>query len=244
MTVANAISVASGDHVIDARMLTTSQLNLSLRTAVASGKRNVTILNPDARNSLGVGLIRPCNITFSGSVGYYCCAFCDGINATIEGNSGWGLGSNLMSGRIIVRKDAGASVGASMRGGEILVCGTAGARAGILMKGGTLVIAGDSGFMTGFMMQKGRIIVLGNVGHAAGDSLYEGLLYVGGKIGSLGADAKIEGTTPKEDAQVKYRVKALKIDAVLPHKFQKIVSAKKLYHYDSLEPLERERLVI
>ena len=31
---------------------------------------------------------------------------------------------------------------------------------------------------------------------------------------------------------------------LIPSTFQKITSKKKLYHYDSLEPLERDRLVI
>jgi glutamate synthase domain-containing protein 3 len=238
-------ALVSQGYSIDARKLTTRQLNSSIKSAVSKRRKSITILNPDARHNLAVGIVSPCNLSFAGSVGYYCCSYCDGVNATIEGNSGWGLGDNLMSGRIVVKEDAGASVGASMRGGEILVWGDAGARAGISMKGGSLMIAGKSGFLTGFMLQKGRIIVLGDVGDAAGDSMYEGVVYVGGEIDSLGADAKVESTTRKEDAELKATLKALKIRVdLLPTRFRKIVSAKKLYHYDSLEPLERERLVI
>lgn len=238
-------ALVSQGYSIDARRLTTRQLNASIKSAASKGRKNITILNPDARHNLAVGIITRCNLSFAGSVGYYCCAYCDGISATIEGNSGWGLGDNLMSGSIVVKEDAGASVGASMRGGEILVWGNAGARAGISMKGGTLTIAGNSGFLTGFMMQRGKIIVLGDVGDAAGDSMYEGVVYAGGEIDSLGADAKIESTTRKEDSALKTFLEALKFRAgILPKRFRKIVSAKRLYHYDSLEPLERERLVI
>jgi len=221
------------------------ELNSKIRTLVSRGKRNITIRNPDARHNLAVGLLNPCNVTFNGSVGYYCCAFCDGINATVIGNSGWGLGDNLMSGRIVVTRDAGASVAASMRNGEVLVLGNSGARAGISMKGGTLVIAGSSGFLTGFMMQKGRIVVLGDVGSGAGDSMYEGVIFVGGKVRSLGADAKIEPTGTKEVHGLLALLRALKVpESRIPDRFTKVVSKRKLYHYDSLEPLERERLVI
>jgi glutamate synthase domain-containing protein 3 len=232
-------------QAIDAKKITTRELNSKIKSLIVHGKKNVVIRNPDARNNLVVGILDTCNITFDGSVGYYCCAYCDRINVIIHGNAGWGLGDNLISGRIVLKGDAGASVGASMRAGEIIVWGNTGARAGISMKGGTLVITGDSGFLTGFMMQKGKIIVLGDVGDAAGDSMYEGVIFVGGKVGSLGADAKVESASSDEENEVITILKRLGVkDSDLPKRLSKIVSKKKLYHYDSLEPLERERLVI
>lgn len=238
-------SIASETFFLDARRLPVRELNSTIRALVSKGKSNITIRNPDARHNLAVGLLRKCSVTFNGSVGYYCCAYCDGISATVIGNSGWGLGDNLMAGRIVVTRDAGASVAASMRNGEVLVLGNSGARAGISMKGGTLVIAGNSGFLTGFMMQKGRIVVLGDVGGGAGDSMYEGVIFVGGKVRSLGADAEVERTETKEEREVLALLRALKVpESRIPSKFTKVVSKKKLYHYDSLEPLERERLVI
>ena len=229
----------------DARRFTTRELNAKIKGLVSQGRKEIAILNPEARHNLGVGILQKCTLYFDGSVGYYCLSYCDGIEATIAGNSGWGLGDNLMSGRIIVNRNAGASVGASMRGGEIIVWGNAGARAGISMKGGTLIISGSSGFLTGFMMQKGRIIVLGDLGAAAGDSMYEGVIYFGGKVESLGADAKVEAARSSEEGEVIATLKRAGANPkVLPSGFRKIVSKKKLYHYDSLEPLERERLVI
>ena len=147
--------------VLDGERLTTRELNSAIKDLIGRGAREITILNPDARHNLAVGVLDPCQINFDGSVGYYCLAFCEQVSATIKGNAGWGLGDNLMSGRIALTRDAGSSVGASMRGGEMVVHGNAGARAGISMKGGTLVIGGNSGFLTGFMMQKGRIMVAG-----------------------------------------------------------------------------------
>lgn len=230
---------------MDARALSTREINSGIKRLLSKGPRRITVLHPDAKHNLCVGVITSGSIVFEGSVGYYCCSYCDGIEVTVEGNTGWGFGDNLMSGMILVRRDAGASLAASMRGGRIVVLGNAGARAGISMKGGDLVIAGSAGFLTGFMMQKGRIIVLGDVGDAAGDSMYEGVVYVGGEIGSLGADAKVEPVGPEEYVEVVSAIEKLKIPASrIPKALRKIVSAKRLYHYDSLEPLERERFVI
>jgi len=234
-----------GHKVLDGERLTTRELNSAIKDLIGRGAKEITILNPDARHNLAVGVLDPCLINFDGSVGYYCLAFCEQVSATIKGNAGWGLGDNMMSGRIVLTRDAGSSVGASMRGGEIVVHGNAGARAGISMKGGSLVIGGSSGFLTGFMMQKGRIIVLGDAGSAAGDSMYEGTIYVGGKVHSLGSDARVEKPGPRERDEIVSLLERSGISGErLPKKLTKIVSKKKLYHYDSLEPLERDRLVI
>jgi methylamine---glutamate N-methyltransferase subunit B len=232
---------------IDARKLTTRDLNTSIKELISKGrkKQTIEILNPDARHNMAVGIVHPCRITFQGSVGYYCSSYCDGVDVTIEGNAGWGLGDNLMSGRIAVLGDSGASTGASMRGGAIIVNGNAGARLGISMKGGELIVTGNSGFLTGFMMQKGRVIVLGNVGDAGGDSMYEGIVYFGGRVDSLGADAIVEAVSPEEYREVSDSLEKNRIpNRLVPRTLRKIVSSKKLYHYDSLEPLERDRLVI
>jgi len=231
--------------VVDAKGLATRELNKRLHDLVSQGKTRITVTNPEARHNLGVGLVQKCRLEFEGSVGYYCLSFCDGIDATVRGNSGWGLGDNLMSGRIVVTRSVGSSTGASMRGGEIIVWGDAGARTGISMKGGTVIVAGDSGFLTGFMMQKGRIIVLGDVGSAPGNSMYEGVIYLGGKVKSVGADAKVEPVTGKEAKEVAGILESAGARPEdIPLSFKKIVSKKKLYHYDSLEPLERDRMVI
>jgi glutamate synthase domain-containing protein 3 len=124
-----------------------------------------------------------------------------------------------------------------MRGGEMFVGGNAGARAGISMKGGALIVRGNTGFATGFMMQKGRIIVCGDVGEAVGDSMYEGVIYVAGSIGSLGNDAMIEDISEDELISIWGSLESYGIDK--KHEFTKIVSAKKLYHFDSLERLEK-----
>ncbi len=222
---------------LDAATLTTTQLNAKIKELAADGSHDIRVLNPQARHNLAVGILTPCRITIEGSVGYYASSLMDGPEVTINGNAGWALGENLMRGKIVLTKDAGASVATSIRGGEVFVGGNAGARAGISMKGGTLIVRGNAGFLTGFMMQKGRIIVCGDVGNAVGDSMYEGAIYVAGKIGSLGSDAKVDEVTEDElhgiwEILEEYGVKDR-------YTFTKIVSAKTLYHFDSLERLEK-----
>ena len=66
--------------------------------------------------------------------------------------------------------------------------------------------------------------------------MYEGIIYVGGEIGSLGNDAKTEAISEEELIGLWNTLEENGIDDK-PH-FTKIVSAKKLYHLDSLERLE------
>ncbi len=222
---------------LDATELTTREINSQIKALARSGEDEIVVLNPGARHNLAVGIQLPCKITIEGSVGYYAATQLDGPEISIDGNAGWALGENLMNGKIKLSKNAGASVAASMRGGETFIGGSAGARAGIGMKGGTLLVAGDSGFLTGFMMQKGRIIVCGDVGDAAGDSMYEGTIYFGGKVGSLGADAMF--AEPTEDELIELWAELEQNGISEKPRFRKIVSEKKLYHYDTLERLER-----
>ena len=222
---------------LDASELTTRELNKEIKALAEEGVDEIVITNPAARHNLAVGIRRPCNIKIEGSVGYYAASQLDGPEISIDGNAGWALGENLMSGKISLSRSAGASVAASMRGGEVFVGGNAGARAGISMKGGTLLVAGDSGFLTGFMMQKGRIIVCGSIGEAAGDSMYEGTIYVGGEVGSLGADSRYE--EPGEDELIELWAELEQKGVAGRPRFRKIVSEKKLYHYDTLERFER-----
>ena len=222
--------------VLDAEQLTTRELNTQIRELSQAGA-DITVLNPQARHNIAVAIMHPCKIDIQGSVGYYCASLLDGPEVIIRGNAGWALGENLMRGKIALSKDAGASVAASMRGGEVFVGGNTGARAGISMKGGSLVVGGSTGFMTGFMMQKGRIVVCGDTGDALGDSMYEGTIFVGGRIGSLGNDAEIAEISDEEQAALWKELASHGVPQ-RPH-FRKIVSSKKLYHFDSLERLEK-----
>jgi glutamate synthase domain-containing protein 3 len=229
-----------GDRAsFDARELTTRQINLEMRRLVYElGVREVTVKNPGAKHSLGVGILKRCKITFEGSLGYFACGLIDGPEVHITGRVGWSACENMMSGVCVIDSNAGSLTAAAIRGGDVVVHGQVGARTGIDQKGGTVIVLGDAGSMTGFMMQRGRQIICGNAGHGLGDSMYDGVLYVGGKVASLGIDC-VPGEWTDADTELierKFRIYGLGD----PPELQKFVCGKKLYNYDSLEPSERK----
>ena len=70
--------------------------------------------------------------------------------------------------------------------------------------------------------------------------MYEGTIYVAGDIASLGADATVEEMSEDELIDVLATLEARGIKG--KRSFTKVVSAKRLYHYDSLERLEKSAL--
>ncbi|HET7352922.1 MAG TPA: hypothetical protein VFJ11_02590 [Gaiellaceae bacterium] len=223
----------------DAKELTTRQINLELRWLLyEQGVRDVTVLNPGARHSLGVGILTRCKITFDGSLGYFGCGLIDGPEIHVKGRVGWSSCENMMSGVVVIDSNAGSLTGAALRGGDLVVKGMVGARTGIDQKGGTIIVLGRAGSMTGFMMQRGRMILCGDVGHGLGDSMYDGTIYAAGKVASLGIDC-VPGEWTDADTELierKFRIYGLGA----PPDFQKFVCGKKLYNYDNLEPSERK----
>ncbi len=226
----------------DARELTTRQINLELRRLVYDlGVHEVTVKNPGAKHSLGVGILARCKITFEGSIGYFACGLIDGPEVHITGRVGWSACENMMSGVCVIDGNAGSLTAAALRGGDVVIKGQVGARTGIDQKGGTVIILGHAGSMTGFMMQRGRQIIVGDAGHGLGDSMYDGTLYVGGKVASLGIDC-IPGEWTDADTEFvnrKFSIYGLGDPPLL----QKFVCGKKLYNYDSLEPSERKMVL-
>jgi methylamine---glutamate N-methyltransferase subunit B len=223
----------------DAKDLTTRQINLELRRLLyEEGIEDVTVLNPGAKHSLGVGILTRCRITFDGSLGYFGCGLIDGPEIHVKGRVGWSACENMMSGVVVIDSNAGSLTAAAIRGGDVVVKGRVGARTGIDQKGGTVIVLGDAGSMTGFMMQRGRQILCGNVGHGLGDSMYDGTIYVAGTVASLGIDC-VPGEWTDSDTELierKFRIYGLG----RPPAFQKFVCGKKLYNYDNLEPSERK----
>jgi len=223
----------------DAADLTTRQINLELRWLIyEQGARDVTVLNPGAKHSIGVGILQRCKIRYEGSLGYFGLGLIDGPEITVTGRVGWSVCENMMSGVVVIEKNAGSLTGAAMRGGDLIIKGAVGARTGIDQKGGTIIVGGDAGTMTAFMMQRGRQIILGNVGNGLGDSMYDGTIYVAGKVKSLGIDC-VEGEWTDADTELverKFRIYGLGD----PPPLQKFVCGKMLYNYDNLEPSERK----
>jgi methylamine---glutamate N-methyltransferase subunit B len=237
------VSEIDGDRaVFDATKLTTRQINLELRNLIyEQGMTDVTVKNPGAKHSIGVGILQRCRIRFEGSLGYFGVGLIDGPEITITGRVGWSVCENMMSGVVRIEKNAGSLTGAALRGGDIVVKGAVGARTGIDQKGGTIIVGGDAGSSTAFMMQRGRQIILGDVGPGLGDSMYDGEIYVAGTVKSLGIDC-VPGDWTDADTELidrKFRIYGLGS----PPEFQKFVCGKVLYNYDNLEPSERKLVI-
>jgi glutamate synthase domain-containing protein 3 len=234
------IAEIEGDTArFDARDLSTRKINSELRWLLyEQGVKDVTVLNPSARHSLGVGILTRCRLTFDGSLGYFGLGLLDGGEVQVNGRVGWSVAENMMSGTVVIEGNSGSLAGAAIRGGDLVIKGRTGARTGIDQKGGTIIVMGSAGSMTGFMMQRGRQIILGDVGHGLGDSMYDGTLYVAGKVASLGIDC-VEGEWTDADTELierKFSIYGLGS----PPELTKFVCGKKLYNYDSLEPSERK----
>ena len=223
----------------DAAELTVRQINLELRWLLyEQGVRDVVIRNPGAKHSLGVCILQRCTLRFEGSLGYFGLGLIDGPEAIVTGRVGWSVAENMMSGVVVVDKNAGSLAGAALRGGDLVVRGDVGARTGIDQKGGTIIVGGNAGLLTGFMLQRGRQIICGNVGPGLGDSMYDGAIYVGGKVASLGVDC-VEAEL--DDADTEFLDRKLGIYGMdRPGSFRKFVCGKKLWNYDNLEPSERK----
>jgi len=234
------ISEISGDKaVFDAKNLTTRQINLELRWLLnEQGVTDVTVENPGAKHSVGVGILTRCRIHFKGSLGYFGVGLIDGPEIQIDGRVGWSACENMMSGVVVIEHNAGSLTAAALRGGDVVVKGQVGARTGIDQKGGTILVLGSAGSMTGFMMQRGRQILCGDVGPGLGDSMYDGTIYVAGQVKSLGIDC-VPGEWTDADTELIDRKFAI-YGLGTPPELQKFVCGKKLYNYDTLEPSERK----
>ncbi|HAK53735.1 MAG TPA: GXGXG motif-containing protein [Gammaproteobacteria bacterium] len=226
---------------IDAQSLSQEEVNAEIRRLMSDGVGTITVRNPGAKHSLGVGILSRLNLHFDGSLGYFGCGLLDGPNVTVSGRVGWSCGENMMAGTILIKKNAGSTFGAAIRGGDLVCKGDVGSRTGIDQKGGTIIVGGRTGAFSGFMMQRGRMVILGDAGKNLGDSMYDGTIYVGGKIADLGVDA-VEGEMTDLDRDWLTR-KLGQYGLEAPNGAQnmtKIVSGKQLWNYDNLEPTEKK----
>ena len=122
------ISEIDGERaVLDARELSTRKINAELRWLLyEQGIKDVTVLNPSARHSLGTGILTRCRITFEGSLGYFGAGLIDGPEIQINGRVGWSVAENMMSGVVVIESNAGSLTGAALRGGDLVVNNLAG----------------------------------------------------------------------------------------------------------------------
>ena len=228
----------------DAESMTTQEINLHIRNLMKAGHGSITIKNPSAKHSLGVGILNRVNLHFEGSLGYFGCGLNDGPNITVSGRVGWSCGENMLSGTAVIEKNAGSTFGAAIRGGDLVCKGDVGSRTGIDQKGGTIIVGGRTGAFSGFMMQRGRMIVLGDAGMNLGDSIYDGTIYVGGKIQNLGVDAVEAEMTDLEEQWLTTKLTLYGLEAPNGVKnMTKITSGKQLWNYDNLEPSEKKLIL-
>jgi len=229
---------------IDADKLDGQAVNLEIRRLMGEGTGTIVIKNPGAKHALGGGILNRLQLYFEGSLGYFGIGLIDGPNVRISGRVGWSCAENMMSGTVVIEKNAGSTFGAAIRGGDLVCKGDVGSRTGIDMKGGTIIVGGRTGIFTGFMMQRGRMVILGDAGANLGDSMYDGTIYVGGKIASLGVDAVPGEMT---DLDVQWLKRKLAIYGLETPKgvenMTKIVAGKRLWNYDNLEPTEKKLIL-
>ncbi len=217
---------------IDLARTPVREANEQIRRHAAAGE-DVTVLNPDARHHIGVGLTDAVNVHVRGSAGYFCAGLTDRARFTVDNNVGWGLGDNMYSGSVIVGGNAGAIPGVGIRGAEIVIRGNMGSRAGQVMKAGTLCCAGNANFMAGYMMYGGRIIILGDSGEKVGEDMTAGDIYVAGKVQTLGSDATMGDMAAEELDSLREFLDRHEI--AFKGAFQKVVNAGKRLRYPTSE---------
>ncbi|MEM7302761.1 MAG: GXGXG motif-containing protein [Pseudomonadota bacterium] len=229
---------------IDTDEMSTTEVNAKMRELMEAGHGTIVVKNPRGKHSLGVGILNKLNLIYEGSLGYFAVGLIDGPNVRINGRVGWSCGENMMSGTVVIEKNAGSTFGAAIRGGDLVCRGSVGSRTGIDMKGGTIIVGGDTGALSGFMMQRGRMIVCGNAGKNLGDSMYDGTIYVGGEIRSLGVDAVEAELTELDRAWLTRKLTQYELmpENGVDH-FTKIVAGKQLWNYDNLEPNEKKLIL-
>ena len=217
---------------IDLAKTPVREANERIRACGAAGE-DVTVVNPDARHHIGVGLTDAIHVRVRGSAGYFCAGLTDRASFEVDNNVGWGLGDNMYSGSVVVRGNAGAIAGVGIRGAELVVHGNIGSRAGQVMKEGTLACGGNANFMAGYMMYGGRIIILGDSGERVGEDMTGGTIYVGGAVASLGSDAVEVDLDDAEQDSIREFLDRYQ----LRHrgKFKKVVNAGKKLRYGTAE---------
>ena len=202
------------------------------RDAPGAGVKRVKILNADGAHSIAAGVNAQLDVEIDGHAGYYAGGMNMHANITVHGNAGPGVGENMMSGTIRVEGFASTAAGASAHGGLLVILGDAALRCGISLKGGDIVVGGSVGSFSAFMAQAGRMVICGDAGDALGDSLYEAVIYVRGKVRSLGADARFEPMAEADYAAVRELLGKAGLFHD-PKSFQRVASAKGLYHWNS-----------
>ena len=200
--------------------------------ASTNGVELIEILNPDGIHSIAAGVDANVAVEIRGHAGYFVAGMNKCASVTVHGNVGWSVAENIISGTVRVKGHASECAGASGHGGLVVVEGDASSRCGISMKGCNIVVGGSVGHFSAFMAQAGTLVVCGDAGPNLGDSLYEATIYVRGKIHSLGADTQEEEMQPADIQCVARLLEAAVIESDVGD-FKRVVSARRLYHWNA-----------
>jgi len=207
------------------------EINEDIQAAASRGE-SIRVVNTLSRHNLGIGLPDKAQLSFEGSVGYYCGGLNTGARIEIERNAGWALGEGMSQGHITVGGYCGMSCGAAMIGGTIHVKGDAGPRCGVAMKGGNIVVEGRIGYQSGFMAHAGRIIALGGAGESCADALWQGEVWVAGDVDSFGVDVEVVEPKAEEVAEVDAILEPLGlVDS--SRNWRKMISGQRLWFFES-----------
>ncbi len=197
-----------------------------------AGDVKVRVAHPEGKHNLAVGLDAAIRAEILGDAGYYVAGMNQLADVIVQGNVGRSVAENMMSGTVRVQGNASESAGASAHGGLLVIEGSAGGRCGISLKGGEIVVGGGVGHMSAFMAQAGTLVVCGDAGPGLGDSLYEAVIYVRGNVAGLGADARFEPMLDRDFAHVARLLERARFHHD-PREFQRVASARTLYHWNS-----------
>ncbi|SVC36512.1 uncharacterized protein METZ01_LOCUS289366, partial [marine metagenome] len=85
----------------DAQEMEITAVNLEIRELMNQGFGHIVVKNPNAKHSLGVGILNRLKLDFEGSLGYFGCGLIDGPNVHVVGRVGWSCAENMMSGTLI-----------------------------------------------------------------------------------------------------------------------------------------------
>ena len=97
---------------IDVENLECLELNKKIKELMKKGYGTIVLKNPGAKHSLGVGILQKLNLIIEGSLGYFGVGSIDGPVVRISGRVGWSCAENMMSGKVVIEKNAGSCFGA------------------------------------------------------------------------------------------------------------------------------------
>ncbi|MDD6285546.1 tributyrin esterase [Candidatus Methanosphaera massiliense] len=201
--------------------LTTRDVNTSIKDAITSNEKEITIKDVESLNSIAVGIQSEANIELNGDFGDFIGALNDGAEITINGSVNKYLGDNMTEGEIILNGGAGDGVGFGKCNGNIVVRGNAGDGVGQLHKNGVILIDGNIGKTAGLYMLDGDIIITGNSSKDLGDWMIGGAIYIAGSY-QLGYNAKETELTEEDKDKLNSLFKQYDIDQKAEN-FTKIV---------------------